>query len=32
VLAAVDVFTTATALTILEPIRLDPCHRMDAHP
>jgi hypothetical protein len=32
VLGAVDVVTTAIAFTILESIRLDPCHHMDAHP
>jgi hypothetical protein len=29
---AVDVFTTATAFTILESIRLDLSYRMDVHP
>jgi len=32
VLAAVDVFTNATAFTILESIRLDLGYRMDVHP
>jgi hypothetical protein len=32
VLGAVDVFTTATAFTILESIRLDLGYRMDVHP
>ncbi len=32
VLGAVDVFTTATAFTILESIRLDLGHRMDVQP
>jgi len=31
VLGAVDVFTTATAFTILESIRLDLGYRMDVH-
>ena len=31
VLSAADVFTTATAFTILESIRLDLGYRMDVH-
>jgi hypothetical protein len=32
VLGAVDVFTTPTAFSILESIRLDLGYRMDVHP